>query len=118
MDERASMTADEPEPVRRDREAMARSVLDFAAPAEGWELVMQCAGTCSRRNRLVADLVPQIPAGLTWAEVVPKLRCSQCGGSASIVGLSGPPKTPGTGATWLLLQRGEGKWRSGAGRGN
>ncbi|WP_144404750.1 hypothetical protein [Belnapia sp. F-4-1] len=61
--------------------------------------------------RLVADLVPQIPASLTWAEVLPKLRCNQCGERADIVGLSGPPETPGVGGTWLLLQRGAGQWR-------
>jgi hypothetical protein len=35
-----------------------------------------------------------------------------CGEQADIVGLSGPPKTPGGGNVWLLLQRGKGEWRS------
>ena len=33
------------------------------------------------------------------------------GERASIVGLSGPPATPGYGREWLVLQRGEGRWR-------
>jgi hypothetical protein len=105
------MTDDEPEPVRRGREAMDQFVADFADPAEEWHLAMQCAGSCRVQRRLVADLVPLVPPGLTWAEVAPKLRCSQCGEQADIVGLSGPPKTPGGGNVWLLLQRGKGEWR-------
>jgi len=106
------MTEDEPEPVRRGREAMGRFVADFADPAEEWHLVVQCAGSCRVQRRLVADLVPYVPPDLTWAEVVPKLRCSQCGEQVDIVGLSGPRKTPGGGSVWLLLQRGKGEWRS------
>jgi hypothetical protein len=102
---------DEPEPVRRGRKAMCRSVADFADPAKDWELVVQCADSCRVQRRLVADLVPILPTGLTWAEVVPKLRCARCSEPASIVGLGGPPRTPGAGGTWLLLQRGEGPWR-------
>jgi hypothetical protein len=49
-------------------------------------------------GRLVADLVPYVPPDLTWAEVVPKLRCSQCGEQADIVGLSGWPKASGGGS--------------------
>jgi uncharacterized membrane protein len=90
---------------------MSRPVAEFADPAKGWELVVQCAGRCSKQRRLVADLVPYVPAGLTWAEVVPKLRCSRCGEPADIVGLSGPPATPGFGGVWLLLQHGKGEWR-------
>jgi len=106
------MTEDEPEPVRRGQEAMGRSVADFADPAEEWLLVVQCAGSGRVQRRLVADLVPYVPPDLTWAEVVPKLRCSQCSEQADIVGLSGPPKTPGGGSVWLLLQRGKSEWRS------
>jgi hypothetical protein len=106
------MTEDEPEPVCRGREAMGRSVADFANSVEEWLLVVQCAGPCRVQRRLVADLVPYVPPDLTWAEVVPKLRCSQCGEQADIVGLSGRPKTPGDGRDWLLLQRGKGEWRS------
>ncbi|TPG51793.1 hypothetical protein EAH89_19525 [Roseomonas nepalensis] len=106
------MTTDLPEPVRRGQEAMGRPVGDFAAPAGQWALFLQCAGSCRVQRRLVADLVPLIPPDLTWAEVVPKLRCSQCGASASIVGLSGPPRQPGLGSTWLLLQWGKGAWRN------
>ncbi|WP_043367476.1 hypothetical protein [Belnapia sp. F-4-1] len=105
------MTEDEPAPVRRGRVAMRQAVADFAAPAAGWHLIVQCAGHCRRQHRLVAELVPQISPGLTWAEVLPKLRCNQCGKPADIVGLSGPPETPGVGGTWLLLQRGAGQWR-------
>src|SRR6476646_10646398 len=86
------MTEDEPEPVRRGREAMGRFVADFADPAEGWHLVVQCAGSCRVQRRLVADLVPHVPPGLTWAEVVPKLRCSQCSEQADIVGLRQHPE--------------------------
>ena len=105
------MTEAEPEPVRRGRDAMRRPVADFADPAQAWRLVLQCAGSCRVQHRLVADLVPLVPPGLTWAEVMPKLRCSQCGEDADIVGLSGPPTTPGAGGVWLLLQHGKGQWR-------
>ncbi len=101
----------EDEPVRRGREALARTVGDFADPASGWELVIQCAGSCVRQRRLVADLVPMVPAALTWGEVLPKLRCSRCGAPADIVGLAGPPAVPGHAGTWLLLQRGVEDWR-------
>ena len=100
-----------PEPVRRGQEVMGRPVGDFAAPIEHWTLFLQCAGSCRVQRRLVADLVPSIPPDLTWAEVVLDLRCSQCGAPASLVGLSGPPRKPWLGSTWLLLQRGEGTWR-------
>jgi hypothetical protein len=102
---------DEPEPVRRGLAALGRTVGDFADPAEQWELVVQCQGACRTQRRLVADLVPLVPAGLSWAEVVPKLRCSHCGEPADIVGLSGPPETPGFGGVWLLLQHGSAAWR-------
>lgn len=78
---------DEPEPVRRGREAMRGPVADFADPAKAWHLVVQCAGSCRVQRRLVADLVPLVPPGLTWAKVMPKLRCSQCGEPADIIGL-------------------------------
>jgi len=105
------MTEGEPEPVRRGREAMGRAVAEFANATEEWHFVVQCAGSCRVQHRLVADLVPHVPPSLTWAEVVPKLRCSQCGEQADIVGLSGPPKMPGGGNVWVLLQRGQGEWR-------
>lgn len=101
----------EPEPVLRGREAMGRPVADFADPGRPWSLHLQCAGACRVQRRLVADLVTHVPPGLTWAEVVARLRCSQCGADADIVGLNGPPKTPAAAGAWLLLQRGEGQWR-------
>ena len=105
------MSEDEPEPVRRGREALGRCVSDFADPASGWELVVQCAGSCRTQRRLVSDLVPLVPPELTWAEVLPKFRCSDCDEPAEIVGLGGPPTTSGAGRSWLLLQRGAGTWR-------
>lgn len=104
------MAEDEPEAVRRGREAMGRPVGDYADPGQAWRLDLQCRGTCPVQHRLVADLVPLIPPGLTWAEALPRLRCSRCGEPAAIAGLSGPPATPGAGATWLLLL-GSGRWR-------
>jgi hypothetical protein len=103
------MTEDEPEPVHRGREALARPVADFADPAEGWYLIMQCSGSCWVQRRLVSDLVPQVPPGLNWAEVLPKLRCSRCGEQTEIVGLSGPATTLGSTSTWLVLQLGKGE---------
>lgn len=107
------ISEDEPEPVRRGREALAQRVSEYADPGSGWELAVQCAGPCQRQKRLVADLVPLVPPGLTWAEVLPKLRCSNCGAPADVVGLGGPPVTPGAAGTWLLLQEGTGAWRRG-----
>lgn len=104
------MIEDEPGPVRGGREAMRQAVTDFADSAQVWHLVLQCAGSCPVQHRLVADLVPLVPPGLTWAEVMPRLRCSKCSEPAAIAGLSGPPVTPGGGATWLLLH-GMGRWR-------
>jgi hypothetical protein len=101
----------EPEPVRRGREAMGRPVADLADPGRPWSLHLQCVGACRMQRRLVADLVPHVPPGLTWGEVVARLRCGRCGETADIVGLSGPPKMPGGGGTWLLLQRGKGHWQ-------
>jgi hypothetical protein len=101
---------DEPEAVRDGREAMHRPVADYADPARPWRLDLQCAGTCQVQRRLVAELVPLVSPGLTWAEAIPKLRCSRCGEPVAIAGLNGPPKTPGGGAAWLLLQ-GTGRWR-------
>jgi len=102
----------EPEPVRRGREAMAKMVSDYADPARPWELVMQGRGTCKARRCPVADLVPMIPTGLTWAEVTPRLSCDLCGAPADIIGLAGPPAHPDLGQTWLLLQKGEtSRWR-------
>ncbi len=103
---------DDPEPGRLGRIAMGRLVGDFTALGREWRLVVQCTGACRVRYRLVADLVSQVPADLTWADVEPKLRCSQCDMQADIVGLSGPPQTPGQGSTWLLLQRGVRQWRN------
>lgn len=102
---------DEPAPVRLGREVLARPVADYAGQGQAWELYLQCAGSCPGQKRLVADLARTIRPGLTWAEVVPRLRCVRCGEPASIVGLAGPPPTPGYGREWLLLQRGEGPWR-------
>ncbi len=96
------MTEDEPEPVRGGRKVMGRFVADFADPAKGWHLVVQCAGSCRVQHRLVADLVPYIPPSLTWAEMVPKLPCNQCGEQADSVGLS----------STLAIFRGP-RWRSG-----
>lgn len=106
------MLDDVPKPVRRGQEALRRAVGDFVDPAGHWALFVQCAGSCRAQKRLMADLVSSIPHGSTWGEVVPSLRCSQCGAPASMVGLSGPPEKPGHGSTWLLLQRGKGTWRS------
>ena len=91
---------------------MGRPVADFAVPAGAWCLVVQCAGSCRVQRRPVADLVLQLPPGLTWTEAMMKLRCGRCGEDADIVGLSGPPKTPGGGGAWLLLQPGKGQWRN------
>ncbi|MFC7738577.1 hypothetical protein ACFQX4_22855 [Roseomonas sp. GCM10028921] len=107
------MPENDPEPVRRGREALERRAGEFADPACAWELVVQCAGLCRAQRRLVADLVPLVPPELTWAEVPPKLRCSACGAPADNIGLGGPPAAPGVGGSWLLLQRGPGKWRRG-----
>ena len=81
---------DEPEPVRRGREALARTVGEFADPAQQWELVVKCAGPCARQRRLVADLVPVLSPTLTWAEALANFRCRLCGAPAGIVELSGP----------------------------
>lgn len=105
------MAEDEPEAVRRGREAMGRPVAAYADPAQGWRLTLQCSGSCWAQRRWVAELVPMVPPGLTWAKAIRKLRCSQCGKPAAIVGLSGPSVTPGGGATWLLLLQGTGRWR-------
>jgi hypothetical protein len=91
---------------------MGRPVAEFADPAGTWSLVVQCAGPCRVRHRLVEDLVPQLPRGLTWAAAMTKLRCGRCGEDADIVGLSGPPETPGGGGVWLLLHRGKSHWRN------
>ena len=99
------MTEEDPEPVRRGREALARTVGEFADPVRQWELVVQCAGPCTRQRRLVADLVPVLPPSLTWAEALAGFRCKRCGAPAYVVGLAGPSATPGH-ETWLLLQYG------------
>ena len=106
------MADDEPEAVRRGREAMGRPVTDFANPGQGWRLDVQCAGSCPVQQRLVAELVRVVPTSLTWAEVIPRMRCGRCGEPVAIAGLSGPPETPSAGSSWLLLfSSGQWRWR-------
>jgi hypothetical protein len=101
-----------PEPIRRGREALARSVADFATPAEAWELVVQCAGTCFLQQRPVAALAAHLPPGCTWGEAIRKLRCSHCGEPASLVGLRGPPiASEGSRRAWAMLLHSPGPWR-------
>ena len=94
---------DKPEAVRRGREAMQRPVAEFADPARPWRLDVQCTGSCPVQHRPVAKLARVVPAGMTWAEAIPKMRCGRCGEPVAIAGLSGPPETPSAGVSWLLL---------------
>ena len=106
------MAEDEPEAVRRGREVMRRPVADYVDPGRPWRLDIQCTGTCPVQQRSVADLALVVPAGMTWAEAIPKMRCSRCGEPVAIAGLSGPPETPSTGMSWLLLySSGQRRWR-------
>ena len=100
----------EPEAVRRGRQALYQLVTDYADPGQRWRLDVQCAGSCPVQGRLVAKLVQVVPAGLTWAEAIPKMRCGRCGEPVAIAGLSGPPETPSAGASWFLLYS-TGRWR-------
>ena len=104
------MADDEPEAVRRGREALRRPVTDYADLGQGWRLDVQCAGSCPVQHRPVAGLARVVPAGMAWAEAIPKMRCGRCGEPVAIAGLSGPPETPGAGSSWLLLYN-TGRWQ-------
>jgi hypothetical protein len=99
----------EPEPVRRGRKAMCQPVADFADPVRPWRLDLQCAGSCPVQHRPVTELVRVVPAGMTWAKAIPKMRCGRCGEPVAIAGLSGPSETPSAGfpgCCWSALAGG------------
>lgn len=100
------MSDEDPEPVRLGREALSRPMSDF----DGWEILMQCEGNCTRQRQLVAELLPRLETGIPTGAMVERLRC-QCGARADIVGLS-RQSLLGHPPDWLLLRRGRAPgWR-------
>ena len=105
------MAESESEPIRRAREALSQPVVDFANPVDGWKLVVQCANPCPEQSRLVSDLLPCLPPGLSWAKVVLDIRCSRCCELANTVALSGLRKPLKARGVLMLVQRNKGAWR-------
>ena len=61
---------DEADPIRRGQDALTQSIASFAATAEARQLVAQCAGSCPRQRRRLAELAPYLLPGTTWGGTI------------------------------------------------
>ncbi len=87
------------------RAALPRPLAEFA----GYEFATQCPTPACRFRRFPVAPIAAARPGITVADALARLRCSDCGARPEIVALSKP--SINAGETWLALRIEADAWK-------